>query len=82
MRNGPVLSAVARHAGETISEIILAMTGKIPLSTLSDVIYPYPHPGRGDPETGRHLQPIPPHAAGKERIFRLVRPVAVDLTPR
>lgn len=33
---------VARHAGEMISEITLAMVGKIGLRTISNVIHPYP----------------------------------------
>ncbi len=33
---------VARHAGEMISEVSLAMVGKIGLKTLSGVIHPYP----------------------------------------
>ena len=33
---------VARHAGEMISEITLAMVGKCGLNTLSTVIHPYP----------------------------------------
>jgi pyruvate/2-oxoglutarate dehydrogenase complex dihydrolipoamide dehydrogenase (E3) component len=33
---------VARHAGEMINEITLAMTQKIGLGTLSSVIHPYP----------------------------------------
>jgi pyruvate/2-oxoglutarate dehydrogenase complex dihydrolipoamide dehydrogenase (E3) component len=33
---------VARHAGEMISEITLAMAGKIGLKTLAAVIHPYP----------------------------------------
>lgn len=33
---------VARHAGEMISEITLAMVGKIGLKTISNVIHPYP----------------------------------------
>jgi pyruvate/2-oxoglutarate dehydrogenase complex dihydrolipoamide dehydrogenase (E3) component len=33
---------VARHAGEMISEITLAMVGKIGLRTLATVIHPYP----------------------------------------
>jgi pyruvate/2-oxoglutarate dehydrogenase complex dihydrolipoamide dehydrogenase (E3) component len=33
---------VARHAGEMISEITLAIVGKIGLGTLSNVIHPYP----------------------------------------
>lgn len=33
---------VARHAGEMISEVTLAMVGKIGLSTISGVIHPYP----------------------------------------
>ena len=33
---------VARHAGETISELTLAMVGKLGLKTLARVIHPYP----------------------------------------
>ena len=33
---------VARHAGEMISELTLAITGNIGLKTLSGVIHPYP----------------------------------------
>jgi len=33
---------VARHAGEMISEITLAMTGKLGLKKISEVIHPYP----------------------------------------
>ena len=33
---------VARHAGEMISEISLAIVGGIGLKTLSNVIHPYP----------------------------------------
>ena len=33
---------VARHAGEMLSEITLAMTGKIGLKTISQTIHPYP----------------------------------------
>lgn len=33
---------VARHAGEMISEITLAMVGKLGLKTISNVIHPYP----------------------------------------
>ena len=33
---------VARHAGDMISEITLAMVGKIGLGTLANVIHPYP----------------------------------------
>jgi pyruvate/2-oxoglutarate dehydrogenase complex dihydrolipoamide dehydrogenase (E3) component len=33
---------VARHAGEMISEITLAMVGKVGLGTLASVIHPYP----------------------------------------
>ena len=33
---------VARHAGEMINEITLAMVGKIGLKTLTQVIHPYP----------------------------------------
>ena len=35
-------TVVARHAGEMISEITLAMVGKLGLSTLASVIHPYP----------------------------------------
>ena len=33
---------VARHAGETIGELTLAMVGKVGLKTLARVIHPYP----------------------------------------
>ena len=33
---------VARHAGEMISEITLAMVGKVGLRTIANVIHPYP----------------------------------------
>jgi pyruvate/2-oxoglutarate dehydrogenase complex dihydrolipoamide dehydrogenase (E3) component len=33
---------VARHAGEMISEITLAMVGKVGLGTIAGVIHPYP----------------------------------------
>ena len=33
---------VARHAGEMISEITLAMVANVGLKTISDVIHPYP----------------------------------------
>jgi len=33
---------VARHAGEMLSEITLAMVGKIGLKTIATVIHPYP----------------------------------------
>jgi len=33
---------VARHAGEMISEITLAMVAKVGLKTIANVIHPYP----------------------------------------
>ena len=33
---------VARHAGEMVSEITLAIVGKVGLKTITDVIHPYP----------------------------------------
>ena len=43
-KKGRILGAtiVARHAGEMISEVVLAMSGKGGLSTLAGVIHPYP----------------------------------------
>ncbi|MBI4352939.1 MAG: FAD-dependent oxidoreductase, partial [Candidatus Omnitrophica bacterium] len=38
---------VARHAGEMISEITLAMAGKVGLGTLAGVIHPYPTQAEG-----------------------------------
>jgi len=35
-------TVVARHAGEMISEITLAMVGKLGLKTIANVIHPYP----------------------------------------
>jgi pyruvate/2-oxoglutarate dehydrogenase complex dihydrolipoamide dehydrogenase (E3) component len=42
--NDKILGAtiVARHAGEMISEVTLAMVGGLGLKTLSSVIHPYP----------------------------------------
>ena len=44
VRDGYVLGAtlVARHAGEMISELTLAMTQKIKLGSVGNVIHPYP----------------------------------------
>ncbi len=41
---GTILGAtiVAAHAGEMISELTVAMVGRIGLGTISGVIYPYP----------------------------------------
>jgi pyruvate/2-oxoglutarate dehydrogenase complex dihydrolipoamide dehydrogenase (E3) component len=43
-KNGRILGGtlVARHAGETISELTLAMVAKQSLGTLSSTIHPYP----------------------------------------
>ena len=43
-RSGRILGAtlVSRHAGESIGEIVLAMTQGLKLSALSGVIHPYP----------------------------------------
>lgn len=43
-KDGQVLGAtlIARHAGEMISELTLAMTHKIELGSLGNVIHPYP----------------------------------------
>ncbi|MBI1390595.1 MAG: FAD-containing oxidoreductase, partial [bacterium] len=43
-KNGQILGAtmVARHAGEMISEVTLAMTQKIKLGSIGNVIHPYP----------------------------------------
>jgi pyruvate/2-oxoglutarate dehydrogenase complex dihydrolipoamide dehydrogenase (E3) component len=38
---------VARHAGETISEVTTAIVGKLGLGTLSRVIHPYPTQAEG-----------------------------------
>jgi pyruvate/2-oxoglutarate dehydrogenase complex dihydrolipoamide dehydrogenase (E3) component len=38
---------VAAHAGELITQVTLAITGKLGLSTLLRVIYPYPTQGEG-----------------------------------
>ncbi len=43
-RSGRILGAtiVARHAGEMIGEVVLAMAAGAPLGTLSETIHPYP----------------------------------------
>jgi pyruvate/2-oxoglutarate dehydrogenase complex dihydrolipoamide dehydrogenase (E3) component len=38
---------VARHAGEMISEVTLAMVGKLGLGRFLDVIHPYPTQAEG-----------------------------------
>ncbi len=38
---------VARHAGEMISEVTMAIVGKLGLNTLSNVIHPYPTQAEG-----------------------------------
>jgi pyruvate/2-oxoglutarate dehydrogenase complex dihydrolipoamide dehydrogenase (E3) component len=43
---------VARHAGEMISELTLAMVGKIGLGTLANVIHPYPTQAEAIRQTG------------------------------
>jgi pyruvate/2-oxoglutarate dehydrogenase complex dihydrolipoamide dehydrogenase (E3) component len=43
---------VARHAGEMISEITLAMVGKVGLGTLASVIHPYPTQAEAIRQTG------------------------------
>jgi pyruvate/2-oxoglutarate dehydrogenase complex dihydrolipoamide dehydrogenase (E3) component len=43
---------VARHAGEMISEITLAMVGKIGLGALASVIHPYPTQAEAIQQTG------------------------------
>ncbi len=43
---------VARHAGEMISEITLAMVGNMGLKTLSTVIHPYPTQAEGIKQAG------------------------------
>jgi pyruvate/2-oxoglutarate dehydrogenase complex dihydrolipoamide dehydrogenase (E3) component len=43
---------VARHAGEMISEVTLAMVGKIGLGTLAAVIHPYPTQAEAIRQTG------------------------------
>ena len=51
---GRILGAtiVARHAGEMISEITLAMVGKIGLGALAAVIHPYPTQAEAIRQTG------------------------------
>ena len=43
---------VARHAGDMISEITLAMVGNIGLGTLASVIHPYPTQAEAIRQTG------------------------------
>ncbi len=43
---------VARHAGEMISEITLAMAGKVGLGTIANVIHPYPTQAEAIKQTG------------------------------
>ena len=43
---------VARHAGEMISEITLAMAGKVGLGAIANVIHPYPTQAEAIKQTG------------------------------
>ncbi len=43
---------VARHAGEMISEITLAIAGKVGLGTIANVIHPYPTQAEAIKQTG------------------------------
>ncbi|MCF6174781.1 MAG: mercuric reductase [Victivallaceae bacterium] len=43
---------VARHAGEMISELTLAMVGKVGLGTIASVIHPYPTEAEGIKQAG------------------------------
>ena len=54
----------ARHAGEMINELTLAMTGGIGLGALANVIHPYPTQAEAIRQDGRRLQP---HAADADR---------------
>ena len=62
---------VARHAGELISEITVAMAGGVGLKQLATVIHPYPTQAEAIKKGGRCLQP---HAldAGRAASFPLV----------
>ena len=44
---------VARHAGEMITELTLAMSGKLGLSTLASTIHPYPTQADSIKKVGR-----------------------------
>ena len=43
---------VARHAGDMISEITLAMVGNVGLGTIANVIHPYPTQAEAIKQTG------------------------------
>lgn len=55
---GEILGAtiVARHAGEMISELTVAMNGKVNLSTIAGVIHPYPTQSEGIKRAGGHFR--------------------------
>jgi pyruvate/2-oxoglutarate dehydrogenase complex dihydrolipoamide dehydrogenase (E3) component len=50
---------VARHAGEMISELTLAIVGRLGFENPGTDHPPLPHAGRRDQESGRRLQPHP-----------------------
>ena len=76
--NGRILGAtiVARHAGEMIGELSLAMTAGVPLSTLSRTIHPYPTQAEAIKRAGDlHLRGklTPGVLGGMRRWFRWLR---------
>ena len=56
---------VARHAGEMISEVTLAMVGHLGLRTLSNVIHTYPTQAEAIKQVADALQPHPPDPYGQ-----------------
>jgi pyruvate/2-oxoglutarate dehydrogenase complex dihydrolipoamide dehydrogenase (E3) component len=59
---------VARHAGEMLSELTLAIARGIGLGALATVIHPYSDSGRGDQKSRRRVQPHPAYAASKATV--------------
>ncbi len=64
-------TVVARHAGDMLSELTLAMVHKVGPRQDRAHDPPVSDPGRGDPKARRRLQPHAPHPARQGALRRL-----------
>ncbi len=72
-------TVVAAHAGDLISELTLAMKGKLGLKTIGGDDSSVSHPSRGHPQNRRPLQSHPPDAFREKSHATLARLAAVTL---
>ena len=63
---------VATHAGEMISELSLAMVGKLGLGTISGVIHPYPTQAEAIKQAADAYQSDPAHPFCEETVYQMV----------